>query len=70
MPDGITAPFYPRTIWIRAEGSAVRGAVRHECFHAWLRSIIGVPAGPDEEPAAYRFADGDDQDIPRYLARK
>jgi hypothetical protein len=69
VPDGITAPTYIRTIWIRGDGPAIRNSVTHECFHAWLRSI-GVRASVDEEPAAYRFADNhDDEPVARYLRK-
>jgi len=68
VPNGLVAPSIPRTIWIRADGSAIRNSVTHEAFHAWLR-CIGVPASPTEEPSAYRFADyHDDEPVARYLA--
>jgi hypothetical protein len=67
---GLVSPHHVRTIWLWADGPAIRNSITHECFHAWLRSI-GVLASPDEEPAAYRFADyHDDEPVALFLNRK
>jgi hypothetical protein len=66
---GFVAPHYPRTIWLWADGPAIRNAITHECYHAWLRSI-GVLASPAEEPDAFRFADNhDDAPVAAHLNR-